>query len=129
PVAGVVLEEPPLRYGAAWDAASYGDLRGALDHLDDARAFAKVVAKRPLPSPGPRGERTYGELRGFYAAERVLSYFRDIDPAFIDARSAGDEPATALITDASGKVRAPVLVLAGEPRLGRAADDPAEWRL
>ena len=31
---------------------------------------AKVVAKRPLPSPGPRGERTYGELRGFYAAER-----------------------------------------------------------
>src|SRR5438128_11732412 len=29
PVAGVVLEEPPLRYAAAGDAACYGDLRGA----------------------------------------------------------------------------------------------------
>ena len=79
--------------------------------------------------PGPRGERTYGELRGFYAAERVVTYFRDLDPAFIDARSAADDPTGALLTDAIGKVRAPVLVLAGEPRLGGAVDDAAEWKL
>src|SRR5439155_17092416 len=34
---------------------------------------------------------------GFYAAERVVTYFRDVDPAFIDARAAGDEPAATLI--------------------------------
>jgi len=34
-----------------------------------------------------------------------------------------------LISDAIAKVRAPVLVLAGEPRLGGAVDDPSEWRL
>lgn len=129
-VAGVVLEEPPLRYGAAWDAASYADLRGALDHLDDARAFAKVVAKRPLPSPGPRGERTYGELRGFYAAERVVTYFRDLDPAFIDARTSGDDPTAApSIAEWIGAVRCPVLVLAGEARLGSSLDDNGEWKL
>src|SRR5207244_8309223 len=68
-------------------------------------------------------------LRGFYAAERVVTYFRDVDPAFIDARAAGDEPAAVLISDAIAKVRAPVLVLAGEPRLGGAVGDPSEWRL
>jgi pimeloyl-ACP methyl ester carboxylesterase len=34
-----------------------------------------------------------------------------------------------LITDAIAKVRTPVLVLAGEPRLGGAVDDSAEWKL
>ena len=87
------------------------------------------MSKHPLPSPGPHGERTYGELRGFYAAERVVAYFRDVDPAFINARTAGDASAAALITDAIGRVRAPVLVLAGEPRLGGAVDDSAEWKL
>jgi pimeloyl-ACP methyl ester carboxylesterase len=95
----------------------------------DPAVLAKAASKQPLPSPGPRGERTYGELRGFYAAERVVTYFRDVDPAFIDARLAGDEPAAGLIADAIPKVRAPVLVLAGEPRLGGTVDDPAEWKL
>src|SRR2546422_8804002 len=127
-VAGVVLEEPPLRYGAAWDAAAYADLRGALDHLDDAKAFAKVVAKRPLPSPGPRGERTYGETRGFYAAERVITYFRDVDPVFIEQRMAGED-AKPLIESWLARVECPVLVIAGEPRLGSSLDDAAEWKL
>jgi pimeloyl-ACP methyl ester carboxylesterase len=127
-VRGLVLEDPPLNYSKPWAAAEYAPLRDAIAAQDPA-ALLKAVNKQRLPSPGPRGERTYGELRGFYAAERVVTYFRDVDPAFIDARTAGDEPAAAMITDALAKVKAPVLVLAGEPRLGGAVDDPAEWRL
>src|SRR5438874_4905549 len=78
-VRGLVLEEPALGYAKAWEPARYATLREALASGDPA-ALAKATAKQPLPSPGPRGERTYGELRGFYAAERVVTYFRDIDP-------------------------------------------------
>ena len=127
-VRGVILEDPPLPYPKAWEAARYAPLRDAIVGAD-ATALAKATAKQPLPSPGPRGERTYGELRGFYAAERVVTYFRDLDPAFIDARTAGDDPTGGLLTEAIGKVRAPVLVLAGEPRLGGAVDDASEWKL
>ena len=127
-VRGLVLEDPPLGYPKAWDPAQYAALRAGIASTEPG-VLAKAVSKQPLPSPGPRGERTYGELRGFYAAEREVTYFRDVDPAFIDARTAGDALAAALITDAIGKVRAPVLVLAGEPRLGGTVDDPAEWRL
>ena len=127
-IRGLVLEDPPLGYPKAWDPAQYAALRAGIASTEPG-VLAKAVSKQPLPSPGPRGERTYGELRGFYAAERVVTYFRDVDPAFIDARTAGDALAAALITEAIGKVRAPVLVLAGEPRLGGTVDDPAEWRL
>jgi pimeloyl-ACP methyl ester carboxylesterase len=127
-VRGLVLEDPALGYATAWDPARYAALRDGIASAEPA-VLAKAVSKHPLPSPGPRGERTYGELRGFYAAERVVTYFRDVDPGFIDARTAGDASAAALITDAIAKARAPVLVLAGEPRLGGAVDDPAEWRL
>jgi esterase len=128
-VRGLVLEDPALGYPKPWDAAQYAALRDGIANTEDPKVLAKAVSKQPLPSPGPRGERTYGELRGFFAAERVVTYFRDVDPAFIDARVAGDEPAAALLTDAIAKVRAPVLVLAGEPRLGGAVDDPSEWKL
>jgi len=127
-VRGIVLEDPALGYAKAWDPAKYMTLREGIASTEPG-VLAKAVSKFPLPSPGPHGERTYGELRGFFAAERVVTYFRDVDPAFIDARTAGDASATGLITDAIAKVRAPVLVLAGEPRLGGAVDDPSEWRL
>jgi pimeloyl-ACP methyl ester carboxylesterase len=127
-VRGLVLEDPPLGYAKPWDAARYAALREGIASTEPA-VLAKAVSKQPLPSPGPRGERTYGELRGFYAAERVVTYFRDVDPGFIDARTAGDEPAATLVADAIAKARAPVLVLAGEPRLGGAVDDPSEWKL
>jgi len=127
-VRAIVLEDPPIPYPKAWDSARYGALREALG-AGDVAALAKAVAKQPLPSPGPRGERTYGELRGFYAAERVVTYFRDVDPAFIDARTAGDDATASALTDALANVRAPALVLAGEPRLGGAVDDAAEWKL
>ena len=127
-VRALVLEEPALGYPKPWNAATYAAVRDAIGSTEP-NVLAKAVAKQPLPSPGPRGERTYGELRGFYAAERVVNHFRDADPAFIDARVAGDEPSAAFITKALGDVKVPVLVLAGEPRLGGAVDDPAEWRL
>jgi esterase len=127
-VRGLVLEDPALGYAKVWDATHYAALREGIASTEPT-VLAKAVSKFPLPSPGPHGERTYGELRGFYAAERVVTYFRDVDPAFIDARVAGDAPAAALITDAIAKVRVPVLVLAGEPRLGGQVDDSAEWKL
>jgi pimeloyl-ACP methyl ester carboxylesterase len=127
-VRGAVLEDPALAYARAWDAARYEALREAIASADPA-ALAKATAKQPLPSPGPRGERTYGELRGFYAAERVVTYFRDVDPAFISARTSADDATAAIVADAIAKVSAPVLVLAGEPRLGGAVDDASEWKL
>jgi pimeloyl-ACP methyl ester carboxylesterase len=127
-VRGLVLEDPPLTYAKAWDASRYQTLREAIAGADPA-LLAKAAAKQPLPSPGPRGERTYGELRGFYAAERVVSYFSNVDAAFIDSRTSADDPTAAEITDSIERVTAPVLVLAGEPRLGGAVDDASEWKL
>ena len=126
-VAGLILEDPPLTYGAPWPVETYGPLRDAL-RSGDAAALRKAVDRFPLPSPGPRGERTYGEMRGFYAAERVLTYYRDVDPAFIEHRIAGED-AKPLLAGWLERIAAPTLVLAGEPRLGSALDDAAEWRL
>jgi pimeloyl-ACP methyl ester carboxylesterase len=126
-VAGLVLEDPTLSYGAPWSAEAYAPVRDALA-ANEPVALRKAVDRFPLPSPGPRGERTYGEMRGFYASERVLTYFKDVDPAFIDAKIAGED-AKDLIAEWLGKVAAPTLVLAGEPRLGSNVDDGAEWKL
>src|SRR2546428_1568665 len=127
-VRGLVLEDPPLGYPKAWDPAHYAALRAGIASTEPG-VLAKAVSKQPLPSPGPRGERTYGELRGFYAAERVVTYFRDVDPAFIDARTAGDDATASALTDALANVRSPALVLAGEPRLGGAGGAPAQGEL
>src|SRR5258706_1683125 len=81
-VRALVLEDPPLKYGAPWERERYQGLRDALDVREDPKAFLKAVEKRPLPSPGPHGEPTYGAIRGFYAAYRVAPPFKDIDPPF-----------------------------------------------
>lgn len=127
-IRGLVLEDPALGYAKAWEASRYSALRDAIATADPT-GLAKATAKQPLPSPGPRGERTYGELRGFYAAERVVSYFAGVDPAFIDSRTSADDASAKAIAESIDNVSAPVLVLAGEPRLGGAVDDGAEWRL
>jgi pimeloyl-ACP methyl ester carboxylesterase len=128
-VRGLILEDPPLgALAKPWDAAGYAALRQAIAGQEPT-TLLKAVSKQPLPSPGPRGERTYGELRGFYAAERVTSYFRDVDPAFIDSRTSSPDPHATLVADAIPNVKAPVLIVAGEPRLGGAVDDPSEWKL
>jgi len=126
-VAGLVLEDPPLAYGTPWPQETYGSLRDALSS-GDPTAVRKAVERLSLPSPGPRGERTYGEMRGFYASERVIAYFRDVDAAFIDRRIAGED-ARPLIQSWLDRVRCPTLAIAGEPRLGSSFDDASEWRL
>lgn len=129
-VVGLVLEDPALTYGKRWDATRMAALRDALANKEDAKAFTRFVERMPLASPGPRGERTYGETRGFYAAERMVTYFRDIDPALPDSRTHGEEPgAQALIGEWLAGVRCPTLVVAGEPRLGSMVDDAGEWKL
>ena len=126
-VAGLVLEDPTLLYGTPWPRDTYAPLRDALAAAD-AVGLGRALAKLPLPSPGPRGERTYGEMRGFYASERVGTYFKDVDPAFIDARVEGED-AKPLIASWLEHINVPTLVVAGEPRLGSNVDDAAEWRL
>jgi pimeloyl-ACP methyl ester carboxylesterase len=129
-VRAVVLEDPFLKYSEAWERAKYQDLRDALDKTAEPREFLRAVGKRALPSPGPRGERTYGEMRGFYAAERVVTYFKDIDPAFLEWLMSNDDPtAKELIASSLAKITCPVLVIAGEPRLGASFDDAAEFTL
>jgi pimeloyl-ACP methyl ester carboxylesterase len=129
-VLALILEDPPMAYSRDWDAARFASLRDALGHRDEPKTFLRFVEKWPLASPGPRGERTYGESRGFYASERMLTYIRDIDPAFADSRTHGpDEAAPALIKEWLTTVKVPVLVVAGETRLGSNLDDAGEWRL
>ena len=130
-VAALILEDPAMSYGKGWDAAGYARLRDALAvQSEDPKAFVRFVERWPLASPGPRGERTYGESRGFYAAERMISYFRDIDPAFADSRTHGAEASAGeQIKEWLSRVRVPVLVIAGETRLGSNLDDAGEWRL
>ena len=126
-VAGLVLEDPPLSYGGPLPAETYTPLRDALVANDPA-ALRKAVDRFPLASPGPHGERTYGEMRGFYAADRVLTYYKDLDPAFLDWRMKGED-AKPLVAGWLERVAAPTLVIAGEPRLGSTLDDASEWKL
>lgn len=128
-VRALVLEDPPLKYGQPWERERYQGLRDALEAREDPKAFLKAIEKRPLPSPGPRGERTYGEMRGFYAAERVATYFTDVDPVFLDWRMSNADPSATLVAASIPKVTAPILVVTGEPRLGAAFDDSAEFTL
>lgn len=113
-VRGLVLEDPWLAQyrDARWRAPYFTRLRAALDQREDPRAFLRVVSAIPLPEPGPRGERTIGEVRGFYSAERLATYHKDVDPAVIDQVLTPDEAGSAAIADAPSKVRCPVLLLA-----------------
>ncbi len=129
-VTALVLEDPPMAYSKGWDPQQWAALRDALGQVDDAKTFQRFVDRWPLASPGPRGERTYGESRGFYAAERMVTYFRSIDPALADSRTHGpDASAPDLIKEWLARVKVPVLVIAGETRLGSNLDDAGEWRL
>jgi len=128
-VRGLVLEDPGIKHPARLDGEKERPLRDALAATEDPKAFARAVGKIPLGSPGPRGERTYGEMRGFYAGERVVTYFKDLDPAYVAYRVEADDPSATAVTGWTGKVACPVLVIAGEPRLGSVLDDNGEWTL
>lgn len=113
-VKGLVLDDPwlSLHSDGKWRADYFAKLRRALDQREDPRAFARAVGALPLPEPGPRGERSVGEVRGFYSAERLATYYKDVDPAFVDLLTKAHPGDAAAISDALGNVRCPVLVLA-----------------
>lgn len=84
-VRALVLEEPVVdNWDRDWRAEYYAAVRSALDRSAEPALFKRAVASLPLPSRGPRGERTVGEVRGFYAADRLASYYKDVDPAFVE---------------------------------------------
>lgn len=84
-IRALVLEEPVVdNWDRDWRAQYYRDVRKALDQAAEPSAFRRAVASVPLPARGPRGERTVGEVRGFYAADRLATYYKDVDPAFVE---------------------------------------------
>ncbi len=113
-VKGLVLEDPwlSLYRDTKWRADSFRKLRAALDLREDPRAFARAVGSLPLPEPGPRGERSVGEVRGFYSADRLTTYYKDVDPAFADAIVTRDAAGSEAIASAPSAVRAPAVILA-----------------
>ncbi len=129
-VTALVLEDPPIAYTKSWKPDQLARIRDALANATDEKALLRFVQGLPLASPGPRGERTYGETRGFYAAERVVTYYRDVDPAIAAARASGtDQAGLEALPRWLQAIRCPVLVIAGETRLGSLLDDPSEWKL
>lgn len=113
-VRGLVLEDPWLeRYrDGRWRVPYFTQLRAALDRRDDPRAFARAVGALPLPEPGPRGERTVAEVRGFYSAERLATYYKDVDPVVVDQILTPDASGSEAIGAAPPAVGCPVMVLA-----------------
>jgi pimeloyl-ACP methyl ester carboxylesterase len=84
-IRALVVEEPVVEnWDRDWRAQYYADVRAALDKSGEPQAFRRAIASLPLPARGPRGERTVGEVRGFYAADRLATYYKDVDPAFVE---------------------------------------------
>ena len=84
-IRALVVEEPVVdNWDRDWRAEYYKNVRTALEKVDELPLFKRAVASIPLPSRGPRGERTVGEVRGFYAADRLATYYKDVDPAFVE---------------------------------------------
>jgi pimeloyl-ACP methyl ester carboxylesterase len=84
-IKALVLEEPVVdNWDRDWRAEYYKAVRATLDKAADPATFKRAVASLPLPSRGPRGERTVGEVRGFYAADRLATYYKDVDPEFVE---------------------------------------------
>ena len=113
-VRGLVLEDPwlSLYRDTKWRTEHYSRLRKTMDQREDPKAFARALSALPLPEPGPRGERTVGEVRGFYSVERLATYYKDADPAFVEALVTRDEQGSAAIAAAAKSVRVPLLIIA-----------------
>lgn len=84
-IRALVLEEPVVdNWDRDWRAEYYREVRRAIDKREEPPLFKRAVASLPLPARGPRGERTVGEVRGFYSADRLATYYADVDPAFVE---------------------------------------------
>jgi len=125
-VRGLVLEDPYLgAYGTGWRDEFYAGLRRAMDRVAEPAAFKAAVSALPLPVAGPHGERTAGEVRGFYALDRLVTYYAPLDPAFIDAfrGQAQDARGIALLRESTAALAVPALLLVADPKQGSALLD------
>jgi pimeloyl-ACP methyl ester carboxylesterase len=126
-VRGLVLEDPWLeRYRDGWRAEYFRALRAALDSASDRSALERALSRIALPEPGPRGERTLGEVRGFYAVERIAGYYAAVDPDFVALLDRPDPDGAAAISEALPQVRCPTLILAADPAGSALAEGEAE---
>ena len=127
-VKAVVLEDPWLaHYRDGWRADYFAALHAAIAFAAaDPAAFRKALARIALPEPGPRGERTLGEVRGFYALERMSAIYGAVDPALVALMGTADPEGSRAIDDAVASVRAPLLLLASDPKTTALKDGEAE---
>ncbi|HVR88987.1 MAG TPA: alpha/beta hydrolase [Candidatus Limnocylindria bacterium] len=125
-IRALVLEDPVVdNWDRDWRAEYYRDVHAAIGNVAEPAAFTRAIAKLPLPMPGPRGERTVGEVRGFYSPERLATYYRDVDPTFVEqfghARPDGHDRVV------GAAPACPTLLLAADPKQGSALrDDEAD---
>lgn len=121
-IRALVLEEPLVdNWDRDWRSDYYRSLYLALDNSAEPAGFKRAVAALPLPARGPRGERTVGEVRGFYAADRLATYYAAVDPAFVEqfghTRPDGHDEVTRAIP------AMPTLLLATNPADGSALNE------
>ncbi len=115
----LVLEDPVVdNWDRDWRAEYLKEVRKALQKRDEPSVFKRAVASLPLPARGPRGERTVGEVRGFYAAERLATYYADADPAFVEQFGHSKPDGHELVVAATPTV--PTLLLAASAADGSA---------
>ncbi|HET8568741.1 MAG TPA: alpha/beta hydrolase [Candidatus Limnocylindria bacterium] len=123
-VRSAVLEDPWVaRYH---DGIWRKDLFAALHAIMPKQAepdFARAVGDLPLPFPGPRGERRVREVRGFYSAERLATYYGTVDPAFVRELTRPEPEGAAALAAAVGAVEAPLLLLAADAKVDSALAD------
>jgi pimeloyl-ACP methyl ester carboxylesterase len=118
----LVLEDPVVdNWDRDWRTEYYAAVRKALDTREEPAAFRRAVASLPLPARGPRGERTVGEVRGFYAAERLATYYAAVDPAFVEQFGHTRPDGHEVVVHAVPTV--PTLLLAATPSDGSALKD------
>ncbi len=120
-VKALVLEDPWLgRYhDGIWRRQGFTALQ-AIMPKQGAPDFARAVGGLPLPTPGPRGERTVAEVRGFYSPERLATYYGAVDPGFVEELARPESDGTEAIVEALATVSTPTLLLAADPRVDSA---------
>ena len=117
----LVLEDPWLgRYhDGLWRKEGFSALQ-AIMSKQGAPDFARAVGGLPLPAPGPRGERTVAEVRGFYSPERLATYYGAVDPGFVHGLRQPETEGTRVIADALASLSVPTLLLAADARVDSA---------
>ena len=123
-VKALVLEDPWLgRYhDGAWRKEGFRALE-AIMPKQAAPDFARAVGAMPLPTPGPRGERTVAEVRGFYSPERLATYYGAVDPLFVKGLLRPEGEGTVAIAEALSTLSVPALLLCADPRVDSALTD------